>query len=108
MPNFLGSFAIFVGADKDRFSYIIISMRQINMWGSNGPGIGVGVMGLVEPKSGILHFSLHHNWKDLPIKSILEEEFKLPVIVDNDSRAMVLGEYWFGAGRGVRNLVLSC
>lgn len=69
-------------------------------------GIGVGVMGLVEPKSGVLHFSLHHNWKDLPIKSILEEEFKLPVIVDNDSRAMVLGEYWFGAGRGVKNLVL--
>jgi glucokinase-like ROK family protein len=69
-------------------------------------GIGVGVMGLVEPESGILRFSLHHNWKDLPIKSILEEELNFPVVVDNDARAMVLGEYWFGAGRGVKNLVL--
>ncbi len=69
-------------------------------------GIGVGIMGLVEPKLGILHFSLHHNWKELPVRSILEEELKLPVIVDNDARAMALGEHWFGAGRRVENLVL--
>lgn len=69
-------------------------------------GIGIGVMGLVDPESGVLHFSLHHNWKNLPIKSMLEEEFNLPVIVDNDSRAMALGEHWFGAGQGVKDLVL--
>jgi glucokinase-like ROK family protein len=69
-------------------------------------GIGIGVMGVVEPESGILRFSLHHHWRNLPIKSVVEEKFKLPVVVDNDSRAMALGEYWFGAGQGARNLVL--
>jgi len=69
-------------------------------------GIGIGVMGIVEPESGVLRFSLHHHWRNLPIKSVVEEKFKIPVVVDNDSRAMTLGEYWFGAGQGVKNLVL--
>jgi len=90
---------IVIGSIKDILSEAKEKCQQVK-------GIGVGVMGLVEPESGILHFSLHHNWKNIPIKSILKEEFKLPVIVDNDARAMALGEHWFGAGRGVKNLVL--
>src|SRR5699024_6451295 len=36
------------------------------------------------------------NLKDIPIKSALEDKFGLLVSVENDARAMALGESWFG------------
>ena len=68
-------------------------------------GIGLGIPGLVDTGAGISLDTLHHNWKNLPIKSIIEKEFRLPTLVDNDSNAMALGEFWFGIGQKVKNLV---
>jgi glucokinase len=36
----------------------------------------------------------------------MAEAFELPVAVDNDVNLAVLGEQWFGAGRGARNIIL--
>ena len=44
-------------------------------------------------------------WKDVPIKSILEEEFQVPCFLENDANAGALAEYWFGAGTGCRSMV---
>ena len=39
------------------------------------------------------------------IKEKLEEELGLTVYVDNDVRAMALGESWFGATKDIANFV---
>ncbi|HET8929826.1 MAG TPA: ROK family protein [Acidimicrobiales bacterium] len=42
-------------------------------------------------------------WRDFPLRERLAERFELPVWVDNDAKALALGEGWLGAAIGVRN-----
>ncbi len=68
--------------------------------------IGVGFGGPVDYNTGTVLLS-HHvaGWENQPLKRVLEDAFHLPVIVDNDCNAGALGEWRFGAGRGVDDLV---
>jgi glucokinase len=40
-------------------------------------------------------------WRDFPLRARLAERTGLPVTVDNDAKALALGEGWFGAAVGV-------
>jgi glucokinase-like ROK family protein len=67
-------------------------------------GVGVGASGLVNFQTGVNLVAPNLGWRDVPIRNLLEEALTLPVIVDNNVRAMALGEAFFGAGRGVDSL----
>jgi glucokinase len=69
-------------------------------------GIGIGAPGPLDPVAGILTAPpTLSGWHEVPLASILEERFKLPVRLENDANAAALGEWRFGAGRGVASLV---
>ncbi|MBE9201501.1 MULTISPECIES: ROK family protein [unclassified Nodularia (in: cyanobacteria)] len=63
--------------------------------------IGVSFGGPVDADTGTVRLS-HHvaGWENIPLKELLENEFSVPVIVDNDANVAALGEYRFGAGEG--------
>jgi len=64
-------------------------------------GIGVGVPGLVNRDWGIVYDVLNiPNWKEIPLKSLLEEKFHVPVYIDNDANCFAMGEYRFGSHAG--------
>lgn len=44
-------------------------------------------------------------WDNIPLKDLLVERFSLPVFVEHDGNAGALAEFYFGAGRGYRNIV---
>jgi len=44
-------------------------------------------------------------WRDLPIGPVMAERTGLPTFVDNDAKALALGEWFWGAGRGRQNLL---
>jgi glucokinase len=45
-------------------------------------------------------------WRDgFPLRSRLREVTRLPVFVDNDAKALALGEGWIGAATGVDNFI---
>jgi glucokinase len=44
-------------------------------------------------------------WRAFPLRSRLADRFGLPVVVDNDAKALALGEGWCGAARGVHDYV---
>ncbi len=67
-------------------------------------GVGVGASGLVNYQSGVNLLAPNLGWQMVPIQELLEAALQLPVIVDNNVRAMALGEAYFGAGRGVDSL----
>jgi predicted NBD/HSP70 family sugar kinase len=69
-------------------------------------GIAVGVPGVTHVKNGIVEWAPSLNWRDFPLKDRLVENFHMPVVVDNDVNLAVLGEHWFGAGKGVNNMLL--
>jgi len=69
-------------------------------------GIGVGVQGLIDYKTNTLMVS--HNkksWEGESLSAELETHFKVPVYVENDVKAMTLGEYLLGSAKGIKNLV---
>ena len=66
-------------------------------------GIGIGINGIVDTENGILIFAPNLGWRNVNIKHEIEEEFNIPVSVDNNTRTMALGESWFGTGKGIKN-----
>ncbi|MFC0187036.1 ROK family transcriptional regulator [Fictibacillus aquaticus] len=68
-------------------------------------GIGVAMHGIVDIENGISLFAPNLQLRDIPIKETLEKEFAMIVKVENDARAMALGETWFGNGKDVDHLV---
>jgi glucokinase len=69
-------------------------------------GIGIGVPSLVDVEKGIVYTVENiPSWKKVPLKDILEKTFQVPVYVNNDANCFALGELYFGAGRGFRDLV---
>jgi glucokinase len=69
-------------------------------------GIAVGAPGITHVKPGIVEWAPSLNWHDFPLKQRITDLFHFPVIVDNDVNLAVLGEQWFGIGKGVSNLLL--
>lgn len=68
-------------------------------------GIGVSVHGLVDSKNGVSVFAPNLGWENVPIAEILSADFSLPVIVENDVRAMTLAESWCGIARNISDYV---
>lgn len=69
-------------------------------------GIGIGVPSVVDVEKGIV-FNVANipSWDRVPLKDLLEEEFEIPVVVNNDVNCFVLGEHQFGQGVGFSNIV---
>lgn len=67
-------------------------------------GIGVGASGLVNPHTGVNVMAPNLGWRDVPIQDRLVQQLGLPVRVDNNARAMALGEALFGVGKDVHAL----
>lgn len=74
--------------------------------GARYVGLGVGSVGLVDPVAGVLRASAELGWHNVPIVDFFHELDLGPAYVENNVRAMALGEAWFGHGRHVENLCL--
>ena len=70
-------------------------------------GVGIGVPGTPDIARGMIQFlpNLPGKWLNVPLQAIVEEQVGLPVALINDVRAITLGEWTFGAGRGAETLV---
>ena len=71
-------------------------------------GIGIGMHGIVDNKSGTLVFAPHFpNWKkNINIAEIVENKYGVKTYIDNDARILVCAEKIFGMGREYKNIVV--
>ena len=64
-------------------------------------GIGVSCGGPLDTKTGIIYSPPNlPGWDALPLKEMIESEFHIPTVIENDANASALAETKFGAGRG--------
>jgi glucokinase len=65
--------------------------------------IGIGVPGIVDLERGLTIFlpNLTGNWPQVPLAKQMAEGIGRPAFLLNDARSLTLGEWAFGAGRGV-------
>lgn len=99
----------------ERYDYNLVFAELVNLINEvielsnierkNILGAGVALHGIVNAKSGESIHSLYYGWKNINIKKRLEDELQLTVYVDNDVRAMALGESLFGAIKDISNFV---
>jgi glucokinase len=69
-------------------------------------GVGVVLPGPLDTVNGVaLAVPTLAGFVDLPIRTMLEQQWSLPVQLENDAIAATLGEWRFGAGRGHADLV---
>jgi glucokinase len=69
-------------------------------------GLGVGVPGTPDLDAGVIRFltNLPGQWRAVPLAAMLSQRLGLPTVLINDVRAITLGEWLFGAGRGAETL----
>lgn len=69
--------------------------------------VGLGSPGTMDLGRGMLLDPPNlPGWSDLPIRKLLGDRLGKPTILQNDANAAAFGEYWAGAGRDTRSLVL--
>ena len=64
-------------------------------------GIGVAMHGVMNIEEGISYYSSNSGLENVPVKYELEKEFGYEVLLENNSRALALGEFWFGGFKHV-------
>ena len=68
-------------------------------------GVGVGMPGLVSYQSGANIRAHKLGWENVPVRDWLSEGLDLPILIENNVKAMALSEAFFGSGRQANSLV---
>jgi glucokinase len=66
-------------------------------------GVGVGVPGIVDTRSGVVRVAPNLHWKNLPFGKGLSKRLHIPVAVVNDVEAGTMAVQQLGAGRRLRD-----
>lgn len=69
-------------------------------------GVGIGLAGAIDRRAGICRFSPFLQWRDLPLRALLEQRLNTSVVIENDVSALTLAERWFGSGAGLNDFVV--
>ncbi|MBI4843030.1 MAG: ROK family protein [Nitrospirae bacterium] len=70
-------------------------------------GIGIGVAGLIDSNKGVIIESPNiPAINGLNIKETFQNEFSIPVTVDNDANTCTYGERWVGAGKNFNSFIV--
>jgi len=95
---------------KKLIDAIIVKIKQIirqnKCTKKSIQGIGIGLPGLVDPSQGNVIFLPNiPGWRDVPLRQIFENHLRIPTFIENDVNLITLGEWKFGAGSGVQNMI---
>ena len=75
---------------------------------ADGPvsALSVSIGGPLDVLNGIIKSPPNlPGWDSIPLKEMLAEKFRLPVYIEHDGNAGALAEFYFGVGKGFRNIV---
>ncbi len=78
----------------------------IDSAGSSVSAVSVSIGGPLDVLKGIIKSPPNlPGWDNIPLKQMLAEKLRLPVYIEHDGNAGALAEFYFGAGKGFRNIV---
>lgn len=101
--------------EKELIDFIEFLILENNLNKDQILGIGVSAPGPINNQTGVfLQFSdnsrmnmgpVPFDWREIPVKEIIQNKFQLKVFADNEANVLALAERWFGAGIGIENFV---
>jgi glucokinase len=95
-----------VGAVVERIATEISELAQALPGDARIAAVGICSPGPVDHVSGMLLDppnlqGLHHT----PLRDLLAARCGLPVVIEHDAKAAALGDFYFGAGKGARDMI---
>jgi glucokinase len=89
-------------------SAIAVLLSRHNIRPSQLAAIGIACAGGIDTARGVVVTPSPNmpDWVDVPLADIVRERFGVATFVVNDASAAALGEHRYGAGKGVKDLVL--
>jgi glucokinase len=97
-----------------RITDVIMQLLAHSAQFSNEPvaGVGIGTPGLVDGASGVVRNAVNLGWSEVALAEEVtralaaQSRRSLPVWVENDANSQAVGEFIFGAGRGLDSFAL--
>ena len=96
-----------IRTEKDLFNLVLYSVETL-MKGREDKilGIGIGVPGTVDWKTGIINYMPAFELRNVNLKKYVQEKFNLTVLIENDVNLDALAESKIGAGKGFKYILL--
>lgn len=91
------------GDGETVFAALAAVVAQVRSGDEAGCGVGTGGPMTLDGES-VSPLNIP-GWRRFPLRSRLAAEVGIPVHVDNDAKALALGEGWLGAATGVRDYI---
>jgi glucokinase len=86
---------------------IRLAITQAGLQPEQVAAIGVATPGTMDIPAGlILDPPNLRPWQNVPVRQHIRDVFKVPTAFQNDANAAAYGEYWVGAGKDARSMVL--
>ena len=85
------------------FAYDLAQRSRGPAGGGRVAAAGVAVPGLVDEETGVALTSVNLEWKNVPLRRLLEERLGVPAVIGHDVRTASIAEGLLGAARGSEN-----
>jgi glucokinase len=92
-------------ADASRIVAQIVTMATEIGRGHDITGVGVGVPGTVDQRTGTLVQAVNLPLREIPLRDLITQQLEAHVAVENDGNCAALGEHRFGAAAGTTHSV---
>ena len=94
-----------VGVLKRAFGCVDQAIKAVGVPRNSVLGIGIGHSGVIDPDKGLVisypRPGQIAEWKNVPLRDLFEDEFKVPCLLEDSARTMATAERCFGLGRNV-------
>lgn len=95
---------------QDGFESVVKRISKASLELINSAGgvdrIGIGSPGSIEHSKGFVRFSPNFpGWIDVPLGPEIEKRVGVKISLENDANAFVMGEKWFGKGKGYTDII---
>jgi N-acetylglucosamine repressor len=81
-------------------------IEKENIQESKIAGIGIGIPGIIDNKSGVVNFSPQLKWKGIPLVKYVEKKLGFKTRIDNIIKLKALAENIYGSTKGVNKAAL--
>ena len=93
-------------SDVDAIADAVVALVEELSVGEQVIAAGIAAAGFIDADRANIVYAPNLSWRNEPFKAKLASRLSMPVFIDNDANAAGWAEYRFGAGAGVKHMVM--
>ena len=90
---------------NDMAQLALKAIKEANLTLDDIKSVGIGIPGIMDPRTGIVPFCTNLHWHDVPLVAWMQRVIDKPIFVGNDATVAGLAESVSGVSAGVQNSV---